>query len=169
MGTVSKAIRSVEKALTGEDPPTDILDRLEDEHREVAALLQSLVESESGAARKSLLKKVVGALVPHARAEQKVLYDALIRLRKRGVQKDGQEGYLEHELALTVIKKLRKMQSAMSPEFGAAAKVLKELITHHVKEEESSLWSDTKKYFSKEQRQEMDREYLRVKKAIRVD
>jgi hemerythrin-like domain-containing protein len=166
--SISKAKRSIQKAVTGEEPQVDILETLKEEHEAVADLLKRLVESESGAERKSLFKQVKTALVPHARAEEQVLYDAIIALRKKGVQKDGEEGYLEHGLADKMIATLGKISKPMSPEFGAAAKVLKELIEHHVQEEENAIWSDAKKHFSAEQRYAMNVTYLKAKKAVRI-
>ena len=43
----------------------DILDTLKEEHDEVQELLANLVDSDSAAERKSLLKQVKTALVPH--------------------------------------------------------------------------------------------------------
>jgi hypothetical protein len=164
----SKAKRSIQKALTGEEPAVDILDTLKQEHEQVADLLKRLVEGKSSAERKSLFKQVKTALVPHARAEERVLYDAVIASRKKGIQKDGEEGYLEHGLADKMIATLGKITKPMSPEFGAASKVLKELIEHHVSEEERAVWSDAKKLFSAEQRQAMNVAYLKAKKTIRI-
>ena len=166
--SISKAKRSIQKAMTGEEPAVDILDTLKEEHEEVADLLNRLVDSKSTAERKALFRQVKAALVPHARAEEKVLYNAIIKVRKKGVQKDGEEGYLEHGLADKMIATLGKITKPMSPEFGAAAKVLKELIEHHVAEEENAVWSDAKANFSTEERQAMNAAYLKAKKAVRI-
>lgn len=91
-----------------------------------------------------------------------------IALRKKGVQKNGEEGYLEHGLADKMIATLGKITKPMSPEFAAAAKVLKELIEHHVAEEENAVWSDAKANFSVEQRHAMNLAYLKAKKAVRI-
>ena len=70
-GTLRTTKRKVENAMT---PATyaqgdmDILTKLKKEHREVQLLLDQLVDSESAAERKSLLKQIKAALVPHSRA-----------------------------------------------------------------------------------------------------
>ena len=51
-------------------------------------------------------------------------------------------------------------------DFGAGAKVLKELIQHHVKEEESTFWSDARDNFSTDERKLMNQKYLAVKKKV---
>ena len=55
---LKKATRSVEKAITGEEPEMDILDTLAEEHEVVAALLQDLVDGKSSAQRASALKQI---------------------------------------------------------------------------------------------------------------
>ena len=154
----------------GKEPGTDsdILDLLQADHDEVEDLLEKLVESANGAERKSLLRKIKGALVPHVRAEEKVVYDAVIATKGKKTVQDGEEGYLEHGLADRMLATLGKIQGAMSPEFSAAAKVLKELVLHHVQEEENNIWPDVREHFSDEQRAEMGRKFQATKQKVRV-
>jgi len=46
--------------------------------------------------------------------------------------------------------------------------VLKELISHHIREEESNVWSDARENFSSDQRKVMNRRYLAEKKKVRT-
>jgi hypothetical protein len=165
---IKKTARKLEEAVAGEPPQVDLLDTLEEEHQQVAALLERLVESQNSRERKSLLDQVKRSLIPHARAEEKVLYNALIAAKEKGAQQDGEEGYMEHALADKTIKDLHKISNAMSPEFGAASKVLKELIQHHVKEEETTFWSDARKLFSPDERKLLNQKYLAEKKKVRM-
>jgi len=107
--------------------------------------------------------------VPHVRAEEKVLYDAIIAVKDKSAQQDGEEGYIEHSLADKTLKTLEKIDNATSPEFGAAAKVLKELVEHHIKEEESNVWSDAREHFSADERKLMNQKYLAEKKKVRLN
>jgi predicted DNA-binding protein len=70
-------------------------------------------------------------------------------------------------LADQTLKKLDKL-TANTPEFKATAKVLKELIEHHVKEEESDIWAQVKENFSQPQRERMNRDFLAAKKKVKV-
>ena len=98
--SVKKAARKVEKAVTGTEPEADLLDTLKEEHEEVAALLKKLTDDDASASeRRKLVTQIKAALVPHVKAEQKVLYDAIIALKDKDAQKDGEEGYIEHALA----------------------------------------------------------------------
>jgi hemerythrin superfamily protein len=161
----SKSVMSVlSPKLEGE---ADILDTLQEEHDEVQELLGKLVKSENGREQASLLAKVKAALVPHTKAEEAVVYDAVLTLTGKDAQVDGNEGYVEHSLASATLKQLGTLQTA-TPEFTAHAKVLKELIDHHVKEEESNIWAQVKENFSDEQRQQMNRDFLAAKKKVPV-
>jgi len=165
---VKKAARKIEKAVTGEEPQVDILDTLKEEHEMVSALLERLVDSGKPGERKSLVRQIKAALMPHIKAEQKVLYNALLAVRDKKAKQDGAEGYIEHALAERTLNDLGRLRSPLSPEFSATAKVLKELIAHHVREEESDLWSDAREHFESEERKAMNRLYLSEKKKVRI-
>jgi hemerythrin superfamily protein len=166
--TIEKATKSVMGALMPmEEGDADILDTLHTEHDEVQELLEMLVESDNAREQKSLVAKIKAALVPHTKAEEKVVYDAVLALRGKDAKIDGNEGYIEHGLADQTLKKLDKL-TANSPEFGATAKVLKELVDHHVQEEERNIWAQVRKNFSDEQREKMNRDFLAAKKRVKV-
>jgi hemerythrin superfamily protein len=165
-----KAGRKVGRMLaTVEQPDADILELLRKDHDEVEDLLDKLVESRNGTERKSLLKKIKGALVPHVRAEEKVVYDAVMAVKGRKEAEDGEEGYLEHGLADRMLATLGKTSGAMSPEFSAAAKVLKELVLHHVREEENNIWPDVREHFSDSDRAEMGKKFRQAKQRVRIN
>lgn len=145
----------------------DILDTLKLEHDEVQELLSDLVDATQARQRKSLLKQIKAALVPHTKAEEKVVYDPLIAAKGDQNKLDGTEGYVEHALASQTLAKLDKL-SAASVEFRATAKVLKELVEHHIKEEERNIWSDVKRRFDSEERVAMNRRFLAAKKKVKV-
>jgi hemerythrin superfamily protein len=172
--TLKKTGKKMGSALSGDktdaadDAGTDVLDLLKKDHDDVKALLKKLVDGKTAAERKSLVRQIKAALVPHVRAEEKIVYDAIIALRDKQPKQDGEEGYLEHALADKTLAGLDKIANAVSPEFSAAAKVLKELIEHHVEEEESNVWSDVRKNFSDDERAEMGRKFEAAKKKVRV-
>ena len=104
---------------------TDILDTLKKEHDEVKDLLENLSDAETAAQRRSLVQKIKAALVPHTKAEEKVVYDAVIALRDKDAQMDGHEGYLEHEWAAKTLQHFsnedrKKMNAAF---FAAKSRV----------------------------------------------
>ena len=165
--SIEQVTRSVMGALVPEEAGNDILDTLQTEHDEVQALLDRLVESENGREQKSLVARIQQALIPHTKAEEKVVYDAVLALKGKDAKIDGNEGYLEHSLASETLKKLGKL-TANGPEFLAAAKVLRELVNHHIQEEERNIWAQVQENFSDEQRGQMNRDFLAAKKRVKV-
>ena len=112
--SIKKATRKIEHALTGDEPQIDLLDTLKEEHEMVQDLLEKLVRSDRAAERKSLLKQIKANLVPHVRAEEKVLYDAILALKNKDAQQNGEEGYIEHSLADKTLARLEKIENALS-------------------------------------------------------
>ena len=163
--TLESATKSVMGALMPGEDSNDILDTLEAEHDQVQELLEKLTKSDSAVEQKSLVAQVKKALVPHTKAEEQVVYDAVAALNDKKAQMDGAEGYTEHALASATLKQLEGL-TPNTPDFKAHAKVLKELVNHHIKEEESNVWSDVKKNFSDEQRARMNRDFLAAKKRV---
>lgn len=170
--TVRSSIEHVAKSVfgglaPGSEASGDILDTLQEEHDEVQELLRKLTDSDDAREQKSLVSKIAQALVPHTKAEEQVVYDAVAALSSKRAKIDGAEGYTEHALASATLKQLDTL-TANSPEFKADAKVLKELVDHHVEEEERNIWAQVRENFSAEQRQQMNRDFLAVKKTIKA-
>jgi len=147
---------------------TDILGTLKKEHDEVKGLLSDLQSSKSSAERKGLVKKIGAALVPHSVAEEKVVYKKMIALSDKQAQVDGYEGSLEHTWAAKTLERLAAIDDAASSEHLATAKVLKELVEHHIKEEESNIWRDVRKHCSDEDRAQMNARYLSEKQQVPI-
>jgi hemerythrin superfamily protein len=168
---VRQAARAISNTFSSGDSDvesTDILDTLKKEHDEVKDLMENLSDAETPAQRRSLVQKIKAALVPHTKAEEKVVYDAVIALRDKDAQMDGHEGYLEHEWAAKTLQRLEGITNASSPEHKAAGKVLKELVEHHIDEEERNVWKDVKEHFSDEDRQAMNVKFFAVKRRVKV-
>lgn len=164
-------VRAISSSLSSSDPEADtthILDTLKKEHDEVKELLKKLADAETAPQRRSLVQKIRAALVAHTKAEEKVLYDAVIALRDKDAQLDGHEGYLEHEWASKTFVRLEGITNAASPEHKAAGKVLKEFVEHHIDEEERHVWSDVKKHFSDEDRRSMNTRFLAAKGRVKL-
>lgn len=167
-GATSKTKKKKASAAASGTVRMDILDKLAQEHDEVQELLQKLVDSEKAAERTKLLKDIKQALVPHNKAEEKVVYERVLAVKSKDAKIDAHEGYVEHSVGDKVLTDLGKIKNRMSPEFTATAKVLKELVDHHVEEEEDSIWSDVKDNFSMEQRIAMHAEFEAAKKRVKV-
>jgi len=168
---VKSATKAVVKALSSEpEAPADadILDTLRIEHDEVKTLLSDLQDASTPGERRALVQSIRLALIPHTKAEEKVVYDAVLALRDRDARIDGHEGYLEHEWASKTLQRLDSISDVNSPEHVATAKVLKELVEHHISEEERNVWRDVKKHFSDKERIRMNLAFIAAKSRVKI-
>jgi len=110
-------------------------DLLKQQHRTVEALFAKIEAGEPEA-----LKDLASALAAHMAIEHEFLYP-----ESREVDEDAiLEAFEEHSIAETALKRAL----ATDPEddsFDARIKVLKELIEHHVEEEEGELFPQVEK------------------------
>ena len=67
-----------------------------------------------------------------------------------------------------VVRRLDSITNATSPEHKAAAKVLKELVEHHISEEESNVWDDVTENFSDDDRKRMNVAFERAKARVKI-
>jgi len=155
--TIRNATTSVARAMTPDKSveQTDILDTLKREHDEVKELLEQLEGADTADERVQLVRRIKSALVPHTLAEQEVVYDAVLAIGDEAASTHGHEGYLEHECASLALDRLEAAEPG-SAEHKAAAKVLKELVESHIKEEERNIWRDVRENFDEAERSDMN-------------
>ena len=53
-------------------------------------------------------------------------------------------------------------------EHKAAAKVLKELVEHHIEEEENNVWHDVREHFDPADRERMNTEFRAAKRRVKL-
>lgn len=124
-------------------------------------LLQDIVDSHDGKERAELFKKVKTNLTAHSRSEEKVLYR---RLEK---SKDGKdealEGFVEHEMADYLVEGLARARDKESDQWKARCTVLKEMLEHHIGEEESEVFRTAESLFDGQQLEAMGEEFAKEK------
>ena len=75
------------------------------------------------------------------------------------------EGLEEHKLALQVLKALQKNTLDKSQR-SVNMKVLKEMLLHHIKEEESTYFSEAENCFTSEELETLGEDFLEKKQKI---
>ena len=163
-----RAVVSALKSVGERTAESDILATLKSEHTDVKRLLAELQQADIAAERTGLVRQITAALVPHSVAEEKIVYEAVIAFSDAQAQMDGYEGTLEHKWAAKTLERLAAIGDATSAEHRATAKVLKELVEHHIKEEERNIWRDVRKHCSSDERARMNTLYLAEKHRARV-
>jgi hemerythrin-like domain-containing protein len=145
----------------------DILKTLKDEHD----ALQRLFEEAKGTTdravktRVDLLENIENSLIPHAKWEEDVFYPAFReRADRDGVQVIA-EAYAEHHaVENSVIPDVHEAEPG-TPEFAGRLKVFGELVKHHAKEEEGTMFRMARELFSAEELAQLDEDYAAWKAA----
>lgn len=127
---------------------------LKSQHREVEALFKKIEATKDRPAtykdRRALVTEISNKLILHTKIEETILYP-----KAKKVDDDMTlEAYEEHDCVKSVIKKLAKTRTN-DETFMAKVTVLKELVEHHVEEEEETYFPELEKAWSKEQLEEL--------------
>lgn len=142
-------------------PDPDIYDVLTAEHREVDALFAAIGGAEPGEARRKLFERLRISLDAHARAEQDVLYAAIVDAEP--THEITLEAREEHRLVLRLLGEIEGLASD-NDRWLAKITVLKELVRHHVNEEEKKLFKKARRVLDAEEAREMVSEYMAAKR-----
>lgn len=145
---------------------TGILSDLHNDHQEVEALMQQILESEDSQERAALFKEVMTKLLAHSHAEQAVLYKKMEKSEDEKSRKFAFEGTNEHQIVEQQLQLLSKARNKASEQWTAQMTVLSELVNHHVKEEESTGFSCARKDFDSEQLEKMGDQFQRQKEKL---
>ena len=126
---------------------------LKSDHATVKRLLRELNATTERAQkeRERLVSEIERELKTHAQLEEEVFYPAFKAVAEKSKAEDMfYEAAEEHHLVDMLLPTL-KSANPKSHEFTAKAKVLKDLIDHHVREEEGEMFAKARQLFSDEQ------------------
>ena len=149
-------------------PTEDAISLLKADHKKVKGLLEELEKTTERAAQKrtKLLGKIETELRVHTNIEETIFYPAFRdAVQKREDREMYFEALEEHHLVKMVLPELQATDPTSEP-FAAKAKVLKELVTHHAKEEERDMFPEAKKVLDKEQLIELGARMAAKKKEL---
>ena len=146
----------------------DVRTLLRQDHDEVLTLARDMYESESGDERRALLRQLKPALVVHARAEEKEVYDVLLKLKDDDYADLAYEGYVEHGMLDDLLEKLCKSRKTETDEWKAHAKVLFDLLDRHMAEENERLCAALEEHFGDEERETMGRRFTAAKARLNM-
>lgn len=143
----------------------DIYQVLKKDHEEVKDLIEEQIEShKSGSGSGSdLTAKIISELSAHMESEEKVFYPRLEEDEE--AREKILESYEEHHVAKGVLKELGKT-SKSDERLQAKLKVMKELVDHHIEEEEKHVFKAARKFLNKEESQKIAEKFMDEKKHI---
>ena len=146
-----------------------ILQDLYEDHREVAGMIDTILETEDGSERNRLFKEMMTKLVAHLEAEQRVLYKKMEKSEDEKTRKFAFEGTNEHQIAEQQLQHMAKARNKAGEQWTAQLTVLRELVNHHVEEEESTGWSCARKEFDREELDKMRDQFRRQKEKLMAE
>lgn len=130
---------------------------LKSDHATLKRLLGDLEQTTERAVkeRKRLIGEIERELKMHTQLEEEIFYPAFLAKAKKTEAEDlFYEATEEHHVVDMVLPSL-KSANPKSHEFTARAKVLKELIEHHIEEEEKEMFVKARKLLNDSQLQEL--------------
>jgi hypothetical protein len=105
------------------------------QHREVEGFFKQIEKTEDSDERKKLMAEIKHALELHTRLEEEIFYPAVRGLETKKAEDMVLEAYEEHHVVKLVLAELPQLDPD-DEHFEAKMTVLKELVEHHVEEEE---------------------------------
>ncbi|MEO5810981.1 MAG: hemerythrin domain-containing protein [Rhodanobacter sp.] len=148
----------------------DAIQLLKADHKKVKELLAELADTTSRAVKKrvELLSQIRTNLTAHTMIEEEIFYPAFKEAGAKEEAKMYYEALEEHRAAGDLVLPDLLNTKPDSENFSGRANVLKELVEHHVKEEETEMFKTAKKLLSKEQLVELG-ERMEQRKAELVE
>lgn len=121
--------------------PADAIKLLKDDHKEVKTWFEQYEVLEDDAEKQALADKICLALIVHTTIEEEIYYPAT----REAIDDDDllDEAEVEHASAKALIAEIKAMKAG-DRLFDAKITVLGEYINHHVEEEESEMFPESR-------------------------
>jgi len=142
----------------------DVIQMILDDHKPLKRCIEILKNSEMNlSSRRAAFNEFAPLLLLHAKAEEVVLYS--FEKTEVDMREEAFEGDVEHALAEQMIEDVK--QSVDKDIWSAKAKVLAELVEHHIKEEETEMFPELKKESDAADLIRLGKDYLAEKNKIK--
>lgn len=150
--------------------PQNAIDLLKEDHQKVKELLEQLVVTTERAQKKriDLLDKIERELVVHTTIEEEIFYPAFKEANAKEYKEMYFEALEEHRAVDELIMPDLKKTDPTSAQFAGRAKVLREMIQHHVKDEEEEMFPEAEKSVDDEVLKELGEQMMERKKKLQA-
>ena len=127
------------------------IELLKADHERVKAILSQLSESTERAVKKrvELLAKLEMEITIHTKLEEEILYPAFKEAGGKEQDIMYYEAKEEHRTVDALVLPDLKNTEPGTPEFSGRVKVVKELLEHHIEEEETEMFPQANKLLGK--------------------
>lgn len=148
--------------------PINAIDLLKQDHEKVRGLLAQLTDTTSRAekTRTKLISEIAEELRIHTKIEEQIFYPAFKEAGKDHEEAMFYEASEEHKaVEMQVLPDLEGSDVA-SEAFTGRAKVLREMIEHHAKEEEKEMFPQARKLFDDKQLEALGEKMMQLKQEL---
>ncbi|WP_312270188.1 hemerythrin domain-containing protein [Pseudomonas sp.] len=120
------------------------IDLLKNDHKTILDILEQLSSTSERAVKKrqDLVQKLEHELTLHTHIEEEIFYPAFKAAGKKEEAKMYYEAIEEHRAVDSLVLPHIKATAPDSLEFSGRVKVAKELLEHHIEEEEEEMFKD---------------------------
>lgn len=148
--------------------PKNAIQLLKEDHKKVKDLLSQLVETTTRAekTRRQLLEKIAQELEIHTHIEEEIFYPAFKEAGNSEFSKMYFEALEEHRAVDELVLPDLKKTEPSSEKFSGRAKVLKELVEHHIDEEEKDMFKKASQALSKDELMELGKQMAARKQEL---
>ncbi|MCM2282759.1 MAG: hemerythrin domain-containing protein [Bdellovibrionaceae bacterium] len=143
-----------------------IYDALKKDHDKVKEMIDRLVHSADADdnTRSGLIRQIRDALLPHARAEEAVLYNSL---RSINETKDVvKHSYAEHLEIEGYLRSLQAMQG-VGADWTKTVQKLQQALLHHIQEEEGRVFTAARQVLAEDEARMMGQAFEQMKPEVR--
>ncbi len=152
----------------------NVIELLKKDHETVSALFKSFEsakEAEQEDSCEQIAREICQELTVHATVEEELFYpvvDAKAQGQDEDTEDQVKEADEEHRLVKALVGEIEAMTSE-DDHFEAKVKVLKDVVDHHVEEEEGELMPKAKKLLSKQELEEIGAEIESRKDELKAN
>ncbi|MFN3580367.1 MAG: hemerythrin domain-containing protein [Pseudomonas sp.] len=146
------------------------IELLKDDHQKVLKLLGDITDTTERAVKKrtDLLAKIEAELAVHTTLEEEDFYPAYKKAGGKPEARMYHEAVEEHRaVEKLVLPDLLKTDPG-SLEFSGRIKVLKEMLEHHIEEEEEEMFKEAKKLLTKAQLDTLGEQMIEKQKILKA-
>jgi hemerythrin-like domain-containing protein len=142
---------------------------LKADHEKVKGILAQLSESTDRATKKrtELLEKLEMEIMIHTQLEEQILYPAYKEAGGKEQEEMYYEAKEEHRTVDSLVLPDLKTTDPSTPEFSGRLKVVKELLEHHIEEEETEMFPQAKKLLGNAKLDELGKEMEEMKVSLK--
>lgn len=145
----------------------DIRGLLIEDHREALQLAQRIEDCDDATEAGRLFAELREAVIRHARAEERTVYPALEDSGDEEAGEMAREAAVEHELVDLLFERMTRMRSG-SDNWKARASVVRELLEHHIEEEQGEVFAKMEALFDETEMTRLAEQFRQAKGRIRM-